>query len=80
MTAIQNLAAEIARIKAQSPVEAASEQLAQVQARIARTLEERRQCEAKGYSQSTWRMVNDNLHGLYMLEREIKADLAKLVA
>lgn len=80
MTAAQRLAAEIARIKAQSPVEAATEQLAQVQARIARTLDERRQCEAEGYSQSTWRMVNENLHRLYMLEYDIKRDLAGLAA
>ncbi len=78
MTAAARLAAELARIQSQTPAEAASEQLAQVQARIVRTLEQRRQCEAKGYSQSTLRMVNENLHGLYVLEHEIKADLTKL--
>lgn len=80
MTALARLTAEIARIKTQTPVEAATEQLEQVQTRIAQALERRRECEAKGYSQSTWRMVNQSLHGLYALEREIKADLAGLAS
>lgn len=72
MTALQKLSAEIARIKAQSPVEAATEQLGQVQARIRDALAGR----DKAPTQRAWREVNERLHSLYVLEADIKRDLA----
>ena len=76
--ALANLTAELARINAPSQADDARAQLAQVQARIADALASRRQCEAKGYSAATWRTVNERLHRLYVMESEIKADIASL--
>ena len=51
MTALTRLAAEIARIKAQDPIEAASEQLVQVQARIREAL--------SGHDYFVWRLYQN---------------------
>jgi hypothetical protein len=53
-------------------------QLAQVQTRIAEALRDR--TEAQRFSASTRRMVEQRLHGLYVLEWEIKQDLARCTA
>jgi len=71
MTALQKLSAEIARIKAQSPVEAATEQLGQVQARIRDALASR----DKAPTQRAWNEVNQRLHLLYVMESDMKRDL-----
>lgn len=78
--ALSALTAELARINARSSADDAAQQLTQVQARIADALKSRRQCEERGYSAATWRTVNERLHRLYVLESEIKADIANLVA
>ncbi len=51
-------------------------QLAQVQTRLAECLKAREQCR----TQASWRLVNQRLHGLYMLEYDIKQDLARCQA
>lgn len=56
----------------------AQAQLAQVQARIASTLKDRER--AKRYSASTRRIVEQTLHGLYVMEHDMKADIASLAA
>lgn len=54
-------------------------QLAQVEARLADALASRKRAE-KGCSQSTWRILNDRLHRLYVMQGDIKRDLAALPA
>ena len=76
MTALTRLAAEIARIKAQDPIEAATEQLEQVQARIREALATR----DKAPTQRAWREVNQRLHNLYMMEHDMRRDLEGLRA
>ncbi len=55
-------------------------QLAQVQARIVERLAERQTAANKGYSASTRRLIEQSLHGLYVLEYDISQDLAKIAA
>lgn len=52
------------------------EQLAQVRERIADALKSRERAP----SQRAWREVNQRLHRLYMLEYDVRQDLAKVAA
>lgn len=80
MTALANLTAELNRINGSEAVTDCQAQLARVQARIADCLKSRATCEARGYSQTAWREVNQRLHRLYVLEGDIKRDLAQAKA
>lgn len=59
-----------------SALEDCRAQLAQAQERIADCLKAREGCR----TQASWRLVNQRLHGLYMLEYDIKQDLARCTA
>jgi hypothetical protein len=74
MTAREKLNAEIARIHALSPRENCLEQLAQVNERIERTLQDIKACRTQG----TYRILNQSLHTLHVLKYDIEQDMATL--
>ena len=76
MTVIEKLRNELDRIHAQTPAEAAQEQLNQVRDRIAAALGAREH----RHGPAAWREINQRLHVLYVLEYNISRDLASCVS
>lgn len=56
------------------------EQLAQVDERIAQALRDRQTAANRGYSASTRRAVEQQLHQLYVLQYDVRKDLARCEA